>query len=128
MCGAIRMTDETQAASAAKRQRQRSPRRDLRCPLHPDERLMSCSPKRYLAATRNGQELAGPVGMDRFMAWARRLELTPLGDSRWLEEFFCPACGSVRLWQVQRDTASKQTVHPIPDGVKTQLCQAQRLL
>ena len=89
---------------------------------------MSCSGKRYLALNRNGEELAGPMERERFLAWAQRLDLTPVGDSRWLEEFFCPACGGVRFWQVQRNDTRQLSVHPIPVGVKTQLRQAQQQL
>jgi len=107
--------------------RPRRPRRDLRCPRHPEALLLSCSPKRYLAAAADGSLRAGPVERDRFAAWARRHQLRALGDA-WIEQFFCRECLSKQHWQVHRDSRGDLTVHPIPDGVRAQLEEVKRQL
>jgi len=102
--------------------RRRRPRRDLRCPSHPDQLLRRVSVKRYLAETPDGDLKAWPVQRERFLAWALRQGLTPLpGD--WIEAFHCPACNAVLHWRVKRDATGDLGLLPLPDGVLAQLQQ-----
>ena len=108
--------------------RRRQPRRQLACPHHPEARLLSCSPKRYLAAAADRRVLAGPVERERFTAWAERQKLQPLGPDAWIEQFFCQDCQDKLYWQVRRDPEGALTIHPIPPGVQAQLAALYRQL
>ncbi|WP_254996007.1 hypothetical protein [Cyanobium sp. Aljojuca 7D2] len=107
--------------------RRRRPRRDLRCPLHPEALLLSCSPKRYLAAAADGSLRAGPVERERFGVWLRRHQLMAVEDA-WIEQFFCAECRATLFWQVRRADSGALSIHPLPDGVKAQLEDVQRQL
>jgi len=102
--------------------RRRRPRRDLRCPRHPDQRLCSVSPKRYLAVSSSGELRCGPVQRERFLIWASRQDLTPLADN-WIEAFHCPACNGVLYWHLSRAPSCELCLLPLPDGVLDQLRQ-----
>lgn len=100
----------------------------LACPHHLETRLLSCSPKRYLAVAADGRVLAGPVERERFDAWAGRQKLQPLGPDAWIEQFFCQDCQAKLYWQVRRDPEGALTIHPIPPGVQAQLAALHRQL
>lgn len=114
----------------------RRPRRDLRCPRHPDQILRSVSPKRYLAESAGGELRCGPVQRERFLLWAERHRLSPLPDD-WIEAFHCPACDAVVYWRLtrtsvpespsesssesRRESRCEPRLRPVPEGVLAQL-------
>lgn len=92
-----------ECSSAIKsRGRRRPRRRELFCPLHPEEKLFSVSPKHYLYVTEVGQLVIR--GLNRRKAdelLAAYKHVLPL-TNEWLECFWCASCGTSAWWHVRR--------------------------
>lgn len=95
-------------------------RKKARCPLHPEERVLRCSVKRYQARSMTGDLLAAPPGRQQSEAWAAGLGFTVLLD-RWLETVLCCVCGEPRTWQVTASGASTLQLSEVPESVRRQL-------
>jgi hypothetical protein len=67
------------------------------------------------------------VQRERFAAWAQLHQLRPLEDA-WIEQLCCQECMATLFWQVRRDSDGTLSIHPLPDGVKTQLQELSRQL
>ncbi len=96
-----------------RRNRRRSRRRELLCPLHPESRLLSVSAKHRLYATEVGQLLIRGLSRRRsdelLQAYRHVLPL----ENEWLEAFWCESCGSSRWWHVQRHGGLEHSLRPV---------------
>ena len=83
-------------------QRRRPRRRELRCPLHPETKIFSVSPKHHLYLTDVGQVMLRGLSKrraDELLAAYRRI--LPLSNE-WIECFWCEECASSSWWHVRR--------------------------
>lgn len=102
------------AVAGAERQRRRPRRRDLRCPLHPEQKLFSVSPKHHLYLTDVGQLMLRGLSKrraDELLAAYRRV--LPLTDE-WIEAFWCDDCAGTRWWHVKRHDRHEYTLTTVP--------------
>ena len=92
----------------------RPPRREIFCPTHPEQRLLSVSPKHHLYLTE-----AGPLiirGLSKRRAeelLAAYRKVLPLTDE-WLEYFWCDQCASSCWWHVKRINRQKHLLSAVP--------------
>ncbi len=98
----------------SRRNRRRSRRRELLCPLHPEIKLLSVSAKHRLYATEVGQLLIRGLSRRRsdelLQAYRHVLPL----ENEWLEAFWCEGCGCSRWWHVQRHGGLEHSLRPVP--------------
>jgi hypothetical protein len=93
--------------------RSRPRRRKLMCPMHPEHKILSVSPKHYLYLTEAGQLVLR--GMSRQKAdevMAAYRQVLPLSNE-WLECFWCEACNSATWWHIQRQDKLEFTILPV---------------
>ena len=108
--------ESTQASSTQGKEpkpRCRPRRRQLMCPIHPEHKILSVSPKHYLYLTEAGQLVLR--GMSRRKAdevMAAYKQVLPLSNE-WLECFWCEACDSVTWWHIQRHDKHEFTILPV---------------
>lgn len=115
-----RSTEELNGAQAqqepradSSRTRRRPRRRELLCPLHPEQKLFSVSPKHHLYITDVGQLVLRGLSKrkaDELLAAYKRV--LPLSDE-WLECFWCEDCGSSSWWHVTRLEKQVYTLSPV---------------
>ncbi|MFN5194651.1 MAG: hypothetical protein ACK5E6_09530 [Cyanobacteriota bacterium] len=83
-------------------QRRRPRRRELFCPLHPEHRLYSVSPKHHLYLTDAGQLVIRGLRRSRAAEVMQAYRhVVPLNDE-WLEAFWCDGCATTTWWHVKR--------------------------
>lgn len=101
-------------AAGVPRPRRRARRRELRCPLHPEQKIFSVSPKHHLYVTDVGQLMLRGLSKRRadelLAAYRRVLPLT----NEWIECFWCDDCGSTRWWHVQRHDRHDYSLNSVP--------------
>ena len=97
-----------------RRQRRRPRRRELHCPLHPEQRIFSVSPKHHLYLTDVGQLMIRGLSKRRadelLAAYKRVLPLT----NEWIECFWCEDCGTSTWWHVKRHDRCDHSLAPVP--------------
>lgn len=102
------------AAAVVSRPRRRARRRELRCPLHPEQKIFSVSPKHHLYLTDVGQLMLRGLSKRRadelLAAYRRVLPLT----NEWLECFWCDDCACTSWWHVQRHDRYDYSLNKVP--------------
>jgi hypothetical protein len=88
--------------SPPQRQRQRPRRRQLLCPAHPQQRIGGTGKKYYLHVLSAEELKARGMPEKKAKLVIQSYPVLVLGDE-WLEELFCPACGTSRWCHVSRD-------------------------
>lgn len=110
--------------SQPSKRRQRSQRRRLLCPAHPDQ-LLAGGGRRYFLHLLTAEELT-QRGMPS--ATARKvINAYPVLtlSHEWLEELFCPQCGSARWCHVIRHTRVEHSVHWAPRELWSQVAHVE---
>jgi hypothetical protein len=96
------------------RPRRRARRRELRCPLHPEQKIFSVSPKHHLYVTDVGQLMLRGLSKRRadelLAAYKRVLPLT----NEWIECFWCDDCACTSWWHVQRHDRHDYSLNKVP--------------
>ena len=96
-----------------RRERRRPRRRELHCPLHPEQRLFSVSPKHHLYLTDVGQLMIRGLSKRRadelLAAYKRVLPLT----NEWIECFWCEDCATSTWWHVTRHDRTAHSLAPV---------------
>jgi hypothetical protein len=102
------------AADPVSRPRRRARRRELRCPLHPEQKIFSVSPKHHLYVTDVGQLMLRGLSKRRahelLAAYKRVLPLT----NEWIECFWCDDCACTSWWHVQRHDRHDYSLNKVP--------------
>lgn len=104
----------SEAAGAVSRPRRRASRRELHCPLHPEQKLFSVSAKHHLYVTDVGQLMLRGLSKrraDELLAAYRRV--LPLTDE-WIEAFWCDACACTSWWHVKRHDRHDYSLSKVP--------------
>ena len=102
------------SAGSVSRPRRRARRRELRCPLHPEQKIFSVSPKHHLYVTDVGQLMLRGLSKrraDELLAAYRRV--LPLTDE-WIECFWCDDCARTSWWHVKRHDRHTYTLNKVP--------------
>lgn len=101
-------------AEPVPRPRRRARRRELRCPLHPEQKIFSVSPKHHLYVTDVGQLMLRGLSKRRadelLAAYRRVLPLT----NEWIECFWCDDCACTSWWHVQRHDRHDYSLNKVP--------------
>lgn len=103
-----------EVAAGVSRPRRRARRRELHCPLHPEQKLFSVSAKHHLYVTDVGQLMLRGLSKrraDELLAAYRRV--LPLTDE-WIEAFWCDACACTSWWHVQRHDRLDYSLSKVP--------------
>lgn len=103
-----------EATDTPKRTRQRSKRREIHCPRHPEERIFSVSGKYHLYLTDVGQIVIRGLSKrkaDELLAAYKRV--LPLSDE-WIECFWCEDCQASSWWHVKRLNRLQHELNPVP--------------
>ncbi len=102
------------SAGSVSRPRRRARRRELRCPLHPEQKIFSVSPKHHLYVTDVGQLMLRGLSKrraDELLAAYRRV--LPLTDE-WIECFWCDDCACTSWWHVKRHDRHDYSLNKVP--------------
>jgi hypothetical protein len=102
------------SAGSVSRPRRRARRRELRCPLHPEQKIFSVSPKHHLYVTDVGQLMLRGLSKrraDELLAAYRRV--LPLTDE-WIECFWCDDCACTSWWHVKRHDRHNYSLNKVP--------------
>lgn len=101
------------SGAPARPRRSRPKRRELFCPLHPEERLYSVSPKHHLYLTDVGQLVVRGLRRSKAAEVMQAYRhVVPLTDE-WLESFWCDGCRTTTWWHVKRHERLVYSLHPI---------------
>jgi hypothetical protein len=112
--------------SSQRRPRRRQPRRDLRCPAHPEQELAGGG-RRYFLHLLRAEELIQrgmPPGRSRLVIAAYPV-LTL--SNEWLEELFCQKCGLSRWCHVTRHDRVEHSVRWAPPELWQQVAHVDPL-
>lgn len=94
--------DETDIASAnspQKRRGRRPPRRELRCPAHPEQRIEG-NGRKYFLHLLTPEQLRKRGMSDKKARLVIEAYPVLVLSNEWLEELFCPQCGTSRWCHV----------------------------
>jgi len=107
-------TAEPMPEAPLPRPRRRARRRELHCPLHPEQKIFSVSPKHHLYVTDVGQLMLRGLSKRRadelLAAYRRVLPLT----NEWIECFWCDDCASTTWWHVRRHDRHDYSLSKVP--------------
>jgi hypothetical protein len=101
------------AAARPQRSRRRPARRELRCPVHPDQPLLGTGRKYFL-------HLLTPEELQQRGLSSKRARLVIQAypvlvlSNEWLEQLWCPECGESRWCHVTRHDRTSHTVRWAP--------------
>lgn len=106
--------DPTLPVVARPKPRRRARRRELLCPLHPDQKIFSVSQKHHLYITDVGQLMVRGLSKRRadelLEAYRCVLPLT----NEWIECFWCDECASTNWWHVHRHDRHDYSLNKVP--------------
>lgn len=107
-------TDAEAPTGPGQRPRRRARRRELHCPLHPEQKIFSVSPKHHIYLTDVGQLMLRGLSKRRsdelLAAYRQVLPLT----NEWIECFWCDDCACATWWHVQRHDRHDYTLNKVP--------------
>lgn len=95
------------------RSRRRPKRRDLRCPAHPEQQLAGNGKKYYLHLL-TPDELKQRGMRDKTARLVIQAYPVLVLNNEWLEELFCPHCGSSRWCHITRHSKHEHSVRWAP--------------
>jgi hypothetical protein len=95
------------------RRRQRSARRELFCPAHPEQRIEGNGRKYFLHLLTPEQLKQRGMGDKRARLVIQAYPVLVLSNE-WLEELFCPHCGSSRWCHITKHSRVEHTVRWAP--------------
>lgn len=101
------------AGSLPPRRRQRVPRRDLRCPAHPEQRIEG-NGKKYFLHLLSPEQLKQRGMSDKKARLVIQAYPVLVLSNEWLEELFCPCCGGTRWCHVIKHDRVQHTVRWAP--------------
>lgn len=98
---------------AVRPKRQRSARRQLCCPAHPEQRIAG-NGRKYFLHLLTAQQLRERGMSERRSRLVIQAYPVLVLSNEWLEELFCPACGSSRWCHVTKHDRVAHTVRWAP--------------
>ena len=93
--------------------RRRPKRRDLRCPAHPEQQLGGTGRKYYLHLLTS-EELKQRGMPDKTARLVIQAHPVLVLNNEWLEELFCPDCGTSRWCHITRHSKHEHRVRWAP--------------
>jgi hypothetical protein len=101
MMGNNRSHPAAPPAQTPQRRNRRPKRRELFCPAHPEQRIEGNGQKYFLHLLKPEELKARGMGLKRAQLVLETYPVLVL-DNEWLEELFCPQCGSSRWFHITR--------------------------
>jgi hypothetical protein len=108
-----RPSADTQSAEAKPRRNRRPQRRQLFCPVHPEQRIEGNGQKYFLHLLTPEELKARGMSHKRAQLVIEAYPVLVLSNE-WLEELFCPQCGCSRWCHVARVDRVLHTVRWAP--------------
>jgi len=121
-----RPSADTQSAQAKPRRNRRPKRRKLFCPAHPEQRIEGNGQKYFLHLLTPEELMARGMGHKRAQLVIEVYPVMVLSNE-WLEELFCPQCGSSRWRHVTRVDKVLHTVRWAPHELWQQVARVDPL-
>ena len=116
------------ASGACQPRRNRRPkRRELFCPAHPEQRIEGCGRKYFLHLLTPEQLKARGMGDKKAKLLIQAYPVLVLSNE-WLEELFCPKCGTSRWCHVIQSAAKEHTVQWAPRDLWEQVAHVDPLV
>ncbi len=112
--------DCDQQPSKSSRRRQRPKRRELFCPSHPDKQIEGNGRKYFLHLLTVEQLKQRGMSEKRAKLVLNAYPVLVLSNE-WLEELFCPSCGSSRWCHVTKVDKTEHTVRWAPRDLGEQV-------
>jgi len=109
-----------------RRQRQRSRRRELFCPAHPEQRIEGNGQKFFLHLLTPEQLRQRGMAHKTAQLVIQAYPVLVLSDE-WLEELFCPKCGSCRWCHITKHDRVQHTVRWAPRELWQQVAHVDPL-
>jgi len=110
----------------ADRRNRRPQRRQLFCPAHPEQRIEGNGKKYFLHLLTPEQLQERGMGHRRAQLVIEAYPVLVLSDE-WLEELFCPQCGSTRWCHITKHNRVEHTVRWAPRDLWQQVAHVDPL-
>ncbi|MFZ4804282.1 MAG: hypothetical protein ACOYLI_06425 [Synechococcus lacustris] len=112
--------------AAEQRRRNRPKRRELFCPAHPEERIEGNGKKYFLHLIKSEQLAARGMKESKAKLIIQAYPVLVLSNE-WLEELFCPCCGTSRWCHVTKLDRVLHTVRWAPRDLWQQVAHVDGL-
>jgi hypothetical protein len=109
------------------RRRQRSRRRELRCPAHPDQRAEG-NGRKYFLHLLTPEQLQERGMSDKNARLVINAYPVLVLSNEWLEELFCPKCGMSRWCHITQHDRMQHTVRWAPPELWQQVAHVDPLV
>jgi hypothetical protein len=116
-----------ESGAPARRSRRRPDRRELFCPAHPDQRIEGNGRKYFLHLLTPEQLRQRGMAERRAKLVIQSYPVLVL-SSEWLEELFCPQCGSNRWCHVHKHDRVRHSVRWAPRELWEQVAHVDPLV
>ena len=118
---------EDQSSPGARGSRRRPARRDLRCPAHSEQRIEG-NGRKYFLHLLTPEELCRRGMSDRRARLVIQAYPVLVLSNEWLEELFCPVCGTNRWCHVIKHNKLEHTVSWAPRELWEQVANVDPLV
>ena len=108
------------------RRNRRPPRRQLYCPAHPEQRIEGNGQKYFLHLLTPEQLQQRGMGHQKAKLVIEAYPVLVLSNE-WLEEMFCPQCGSSRWCHITKQSRVEHTVRWAPQELWQQVAHVDPL-
>lgn len=123
----MRSPDSSSAPETApKRQRRRPRRRELFCPAHPEQHIQG-NGRKYFLHLLSAEELKQRGFSDKRARLVIQAYPVLVLSNEWLEELFCPQCGTSRWCHVIKHDRGEHTVRWAPRTLWEQVAHVDPL-
>ena len=122
----IQAVDPHQQASKSSRRRQRPKRRELFCPAHPEKQIEG-NGRKYFLHLLTVEQLKQRGMSDKRAKLVLNAYPVLVLSNEWLEELFCPSCGTSRWCHVTKHDRVQHTVRWAPRDLWQQVAHVDPL-
>lgn len=121
------MNPETTQPAQESSRRSRTRRRELFCPLHPEQRIHG-NGRKYFLHLLTPEELRARGMSDKKARLVINAYPVLVVSNEWLEELFCPDCGAAQWYHVIRHDRVRHSVRRAPRELWMQVAHVDPLV